>query len=62
MKTFDETYADQEFQQAIAEAQSGWMSQVPRAAQPDLAVEGLRGGLVSRLLGVFGGGRRRDKA
>lgn len=60
MKSFDDTYADQEFQQQMAQAQSGWMSQIPRSPQPDLSVEGLRGGIVSRLLGLLGGGRRSD--
>jgi len=58
MKSFDETYADQDFQRQIAEAQVGWMADVPRSAQPDLGVEGLRGSLLARLLGALRG--RRD--
>ena len=53
MKTFDETYADQDFQRALAEAQRGWMADVPPTAQPDLAVEGLSGTLIGRLSGLF---------
>ena len=53
MKAFDETYADQDFERVLAEARTGWMSDVPRAAQPDLAVEGLSGTLIGRLFGLF---------
>jgi hypothetical protein len=59
MKSFDETYADQDFKQQMAQARSGWMSLVPQSAQPDLRVEGLHGGVFSRLLGLLGG-RSRD--
>jgi hypothetical protein len=58
MKAFDETYADQDFQHAIAEARRGWMADVPRAAQPDLRVEGLNGTLIARVLGLLVGRRR----
>lgn len=58
MKSFDETYADHEFQQQIAEAQLGWMKQVPQGNQPDLDVEGLSGSLLSRVLGSLTGKRR----
>jgi hypothetical protein len=57
MKSFDETYADQDFQEQIAEARAGWMAQVPHATQPDLNVEGLRGSFVVRLLGALAGRR-----
>ena len=60
MKTFDQTYADQDFQKQIAKAQAGWMRQVPRKAHPDLRVEGLSGSFISRLLGLFGGKSRGD--
>ncbi|NNC64121.1 MAG: hypothetical protein HKN84_05000 [Gammaproteobacteria bacterium] len=54
MKTFDETYADRDFQQQIAFARESWMDQVPRPAQPDLDVEGLSTSFVGRLLRVLG--------
>lgn len=57
MKSFDETYADHEFQQQIADAQRGWMTQVPQGRQPDLDVEGLTGSLFTRVLGKLSGKR-----
>jgi hypothetical protein len=57
MKSFDETYADNDFNQHLDKARKGWMAQVPQASQPDLNVEGLRGSLLGRLLGAFGGRR-----
>lgn len=58
MKAFDETYADQDFERALTEARQGWMSEVPRASQPDLGVEGLSGTLIGRLVGLFAGRRQ----
>jgi hypothetical protein len=55
MKTFDQTYADHEFKQHIEQARTGWMAQVPSERQPDLKVDGLRGSLLARLIGVFCG-------
>lgn len=57
MKSFDETYADQDFTQQIAEARAGWMDQVPAPSQPDLSVEGLDGSLFARVLRVLSGRR-----
>lgn len=57
MKTFDDTYADPDFEQALAEARAGWMTEVPHAGQPDLRVEGLSDSLVGRLLGALTGRR-----
>ena len=54
--SFEDTYTDSEFQKDITEADSEWMSGLARA-EPDLEVEGLRNSLVSRVLGLFGGGR-----
>ena len=58
MNAFDQTYADPEFQQQVAEARAGWMAQVPAPEQPDLEVAGLSGSLLSRLLALLG--LRRD--
>ena len=55
MKSFDQTYADQDFKQHIEQARAGWMTQVPGEQQPDLNVEGLRGSLLARLIGAFCG-------
>ncbi len=55
MKSFDQTYADQDFKQYIEQARAGWMTQVPRERHPDLNVEGLRGSLLARLIGAFCG-------
>jgi len=55
MKSFDQTYADQDFKQHIEQARTGWMKQVPRERQPDLMVEGLRGSLLARLIGAICG-------
>jgi len=57
MKSFDETYADQDFKEQIAAAQSGWMAQVPHPGQPDLNVEGLRGSFLVRLFCALTGRR-----
>jgi hypothetical protein len=57
MKSFDETYADHDFTQQIAEARAGWMAQVPLPPQPDLRVEGLDGSLIARVLRRLTGGR-----
>ncbi len=57
MKAFDETYADQDFKQQIAEARNGWMAQVPAPHQPDLRVEGLSGSVLARLLRALTGRR-----
>lgn len=53
MKTFDQTYADQDFKEHIDQARAGWMQQVPRDRQPDLNVEGLRGSLLARLISAI---------
>lgn len=58
MKPFEETYADHDFKQQMAEAQVGWMAQVPQSGQPDLDVEGLNGTLLARLLGAISRGPR----
>lgn len=55
MKSFDQTYADQDFKQHIEQASAGWMAQVPLDRQPDLNVEGMRGSLLARLIGVLCG-------
>ena len=55
MKSFDQTYADQDFKQHIEQARAGWMAQVPRDRQPDLHVDGLRGSVLSRLVGALCG-------
>ena len=57
MKSFDETYADQDFKQQIAEAREGWMAQIPAPRQPDLRVEGLDGSVFARILRVLSGRR-----
>jgi hypothetical protein len=57
MKTFEETYADRDFQQQLAAALGGWVKDVPRASQPDLRVEGLSDSLFARVLGVLTGRR-----
>jgi hypothetical protein len=58
MKAFDATYADPNFQKQLERARAGWMTGVPRAEQPDLNVEGLRGSFLARLLGALGGQRK----
>jgi len=58
MKTFDQTYADPDFQRQVAAARNGWMTQVPQARQPDLEVPGLRGSLLARLLARLAGSKR----
>jgi hypothetical protein len=55
MQSFDDTYADRDFQREIAEARAGWMAEVPRPSQPDLSVEGLGNTLVARVLGALTG-------
>jgi hypothetical protein len=50
MNRFDETYADADFQQQLADAHRGWMAQVPKPEHPDLDVDGLSGSLLKRLL------------
>jgi hypothetical protein len=55
VKKFDETYADQDFERELAKARAGWMTQVPRASQPDLKVEGLSNSLVAIVLGTLTG-------
>ena len=58
MKTFDDTYADQDFQHQLEQARSDWMASVPRPQQPDLNVEGLRGSLFARLVSALCGQRK----
>lgn len=58
MKAFDETYADQDFKHQLDQARAGWMTQVPRAQQPDLNVEGLRGSLFARFVSALCGRRK----
>lgn len=58
MKAFDDTYADQDFQRRLERARSGWMADLPRAQQPDLNVEGLRGSLLARLVSAVCGRRK----
>jgi hypothetical protein len=58
MKAFDETYADQDFQRQLDQARAGWMAGVPRAQQPDLNVEGLRGSLFARVVSALCGQRK----
>jgi hypothetical protein len=53
MKAFDETYADADFERAIAEARRGWMADVPRETQPDLGVDGMRASILARVLGAL---------
>jgi hypothetical protein len=60
MKSFDQTYADHDFKQHIEQARAGWMKQVPRERHPDLSVEGMRGTLLSRLIGLFSGRRAKN--
>jgi hypothetical protein len=55
VKKFDETYADRDFERELAKARAGWMTQVPRASQPDLKVEGLSNSLVAIVLGTLTG-------
>jgi hypothetical protein len=57
VKKFDDTYADKDFERELAKARAGWMTEVPRASQPDLRVEGLSNSLVGRLLGALTGRR-----
>jgi len=57
MPSFDDTRADQDFQQRIAQARAGWMDQIPEAGEPDLGVEGLRGSMLVRLLNALKGRR-----
>jgi hypothetical protein len=56
MYSFDQTYTDREFQRNLELADSEWMAALARR-EPDLAVEGLRGSLLSRVLELFGVGR-----
>jgi hypothetical protein len=58
MKAFDDTYADQDIQRQLAQARTEWMAGVPRAEQPDLNVEGLRGSLFARLVSALCGQRK----
>lgn len=58
MKSFDQTYADQDFKQHIEQARAGWMAQVPHERQPDLSVEGMRGSLLARLIAALCGRSR----
>jgi len=57
MQSFEETRADHEFQQRIAQARADWMEQVPDAKEPDLGVEGLRSSVLTRLLSALKGQR-----
>jgi hypothetical protein len=58
MQSFEETRADKEFQQHIAQARGGWMTEVPSSGEPDLGVEGLRSSLLAKFLSALRG--RRD--
>ena len=51
--TFDETYTDKDFEHRFKQANTDWMAEVARR-EPDLRVDGMRGSLMSRLLGLFG--------
>lgn len=53
MRAFDDTYADLDFQQQIADARDGWMDQVPKPDHPDLHVEGMNGSFVARLFRII---------
>lgn len=57
MKSFDQTYADSDFQEQMHRARSGWMSQVAKPAQPDLNVEGMRDSVFARVLAALFGRR-----
>jgi hypothetical protein len=57
MQSFEDTRADQEFQQRIAQARAGWMDRLPAANELDLRVEGLRGSLLRRLVYALQGRR-----
>ena len=57
MKSFDDTYADRDFERELARARAGWMAEVPRPSQPDLSVAGLTDSLVARVLGLLTGRR-----
>lgn len=52
MPKFDKTYTDPEFKQAIQHADAEWMASHARR-EPDLEVESLRPGFLSRILGLF---------
>jgi len=54
MATFDHTYTDSDFQQQIDRADKEWMAQFARP-EPDLEVESLRPGVLSKFLALFGG-------
>jgi hypothetical protein len=53
MKSFDETYADRDFEQQLDRARTAWMTSVPQAEQPDLEVDGLSGSLLGRALAAL---------
>jgi hypothetical protein len=57
MKSFDETYADGDFQQQLDRARTAWMTRVPRPEQPDLDVDGLHGSLFARVIAALTGRR-----
>ena len=56
---FDDTYTDQDFKRRLQEGNREWMAHVTRRREPDLAVDGLRNSLFSRLLGLLTGRNRR---
>jgi hypothetical protein len=53
MKSFDQTYADPDFERELEQARAGWMAQVPRGDRADLHVEGLNGSWLARILGTL---------
>jgi hypothetical protein len=57
MKSFDETYADRDFEQQLERSRVAWMSRVPRAEQPDLEVDGLSGSVLGRIVAALTGRR-----
>ena len=57
MKSFDQTYADHEFEKQLEHAKRDWMASIPRAVDPDLDVEGLSGSIFARLLASLTGRR-----
>lgn len=53
MTAFDDTYTDGDFHDRIKNANEEWIDESANA-DPDLAVEGLQGSFMSRLLALFG--------
>lgn len=51
--SFDQTYTDSEFARDLKQADSEWMAAAARR-EPDLAVEGLRGSVLSKILELIG--------